>query len=365
MNGRYRVGVVPGEGVVVHWPSAVLAIGGTPAQAEPVLSTLMGDSPQAPASGLLLERLQLPMEVDLAAAVSTPTGFRLFSKGAGVATSLKDDEPIALGSREFDMPSETGTIWIGIGLQPSSSIDERMNLERGVVPGRGAFVEPQTTWTPLGQEPTGFDLVNLASQDVDRRNPLPSSGPPARPDAVSEGGMPGEERAGHSNPDRNSDSDDSIDRLRGIECNRGHFNNPLAAYCQVCGLSMVHLTHQLIEGDRPTLGFLVFDDGSTFALDRQYLVGRDPTPEDGSGLQGLSVDDIDNTVSREHLEVRFQDWEVVVHDLGSTNGSFYWDTATNQWDRILPNRPVVVRAGSTVAAGRKTFVYEPVVRSTE
>ncbi len=51
-------------------------------------------------------------------------------------------------------------------------------------------------------------------------------------------------------------------------------------------------------------------------------------------------------------------------DLGSTNGTFRWDTDDQRWDRVLPNQTVVLQPGTPVALGRVTFVFETVARST-
>ena len=41
--------------------------------------------------------------------------------------------------------------------------------------------------------------------------------------------------------------------VRGVLCKNGHFNNPISAFCSSCGISMVQLTHNPVEGVRPPL----------------------------------------------------------------------------------------------------------------
>lgn len=150
--------------------------------------------------------------------------------------------------------------------------------------------------------------------------------------------------------------------VQGIVCSREHFNNPAAAFCMVCGISMVHVTHNLVPGPRPTLGFVVFDDGSTFGLDRNYVVGREPGDVTDPHTAPLTVQDNNETLSRRHAEIRLIEWLVHIVDLHSTNGTFIWDAQYERWNQITPNQAVPLSPGDTVALGRRTFVFESVTR---
>ncbi len=150
--------------------------------------------------------------------------------------------------------------------------------------------------------------------------------------------------------------------VQGILCSRQHFNNPRAAYCMVCGISMLHLPHDLVTGPRPTLGFIVFDDGSTFGLDRSYVIGREPVPAEGSNAQLLVLSENNETLSRTHAELRLEDWMVQLLDLGSTNGTYVWDQTFERWNQLAPGHLVELSSGDTVALGRRTFVFESVSR---
>jgi hypothetical protein len=191
----------------------------------------------------------------------------------------------------------------------------------------------------------------------------------ARPPAVSEGPAgTGTGPLGHPAPSHrlpplsgNQTADDNA-LVQGILCSRHHFNNPAAAFCMVCGISMVHVTHNLVPGSRPTLGFVVFDNGSTFGLDRSYIVGREPGHPAEPNTDALTIHDDNETLSRRHAEIRLIDWEVHIVDLGSTNGTFVWDVTFQRWNQIAPRQPIALSPGDTVALGRRTFVYESVTR---
>lgn len=172
-----------------------------------------------------------------------------------------------------------------------------------------------------------------------------------------------------------SDGDDDGDQARaeprdqgrveveGVLCSRGHFNNPGSAYCMVCGMSMLHLTPNPVVRPRPTLGFIVFDDGSSFGLDRSYVIGREPRGSDDSSAELLTVHDNNDTLSRTHAELRLTGWTVQLIDLESTNGTYIWDASNEQWNQLTPGHPVELRSGETVALGRRTFVFESVSRT--
>ena len=69
---------------------------------------------------------------------------------------------------------------------------------------------------------------------------------------------------------------------------------------------------------------LLTDDGSVFQLDRDYIVGREPSL-DGSVASGksrpLRIADDSGIVSRVHAKVQLDGWRVTITDLGSANGT--------------------------------------------
>ncbi len=160
------------------------------------------------------------------------------------------------------------------------------------------------------------------------------------------------------------DASDKQVMVDGILCSRDHFNNPRSAYCMVCGVSMLHLTPNPVRRPRPTLGFIVFDDGSSFGLDRSYLIGREPSTNDGTPSRMppelLVIHDNNDTLSRTHAELKLTDWTVQLTDLNSTNGTYIWDADNDRWSQLTAGQPVELHSGETVALGRRTFVFEGV-----
>jgi hypothetical protein len=159
-------------------------------------------------------------------------------------------------------------------------------------------------------------------------------------------------------PDANVTSEVQV---QGVICSRGHFNDPRSRFCSSCGISMVQNTQILTQGPRPPLGVMVFEDGATFSLSSDYVVGRQP---DVSELvqQGLAlplpVDDPERSISRAHAELRLVDWDVHLVNLSGTNGSFVWDENGQQWVPIPEGQSVVLTPGMRVALGRRSAVFE-------
>lgn len=149
--------------------------------------------------------------------------------------------------------------------------------------------------------------------------------------------------------------------VQGVLCSRGHFNDPRSRFCSSCGISMVHQTQNLVPGPRPPLGVLVFEDGTTYSLSNNYVIGRQPEVSElvkgGSSLP-LQLDDSERTISRAHAELRLEGWDVWFLNLSDTNGSFVWDSNIGQWIMLGPGQPVVLAPGTRIAMGRRTAVFE-------
>lgn len=163
--------------------------------------------------------------------------------------------------------------------------------------------------------------------------------------------------------DTKAEADSRRVEVEGITCTREHFNNPEAKFCMICGVSMTHLDREPVKGLRPTLGFIIFDDGATFGLDRSYIMGRNPEPTDDPTKQTLRLFENNDTLSRNHADLLLDDWKVKIVDRNSTNGTFIWEKENETWIQLEPNEEVELSSGTTVALGRRAFVYESVDES--
>jgi len=149
--------------------------------------------------------------------------------------------------------------------------------------------------------------------------------------------------------------------IQGVICARGHFGDPSAAYCAVCGTSMDHRTLHLVDGNRPSLGSLVFDDGTTADVDGDYVLGREPERDEGvvaGRARPLLVTDDDLEISRIHAGVVLDGWDATIVDLDSANGTFISTPAETSWIRLIPHVPVVLSGGTRVRLGQRTILFD-------
>ncbi|MGQ0575116.1 MAG: FHA domain-containing protein [Pseudonocardia sp.] len=146
----------------------------------------------------------------------------------------------------------------------------------------------------------------------------------------------------------------------GYRCARDHLNDPRNHFCTVCGIRMNERTGVIEVGVRPPLGLLVFDDGSTYTVDTDYLLGRMPETDPrvvGGQLRPLPVDDPDAQLSRGHLVIRVDGWDVTATD-ESRNGTLVARSPEEAWSRLTPRHPLRLLPGTRVRVGGRSFVFE-------
>lgn len=153
--------------------------------------------------------------------------------------------------------------------------------------------------------------------------------------------------------------EESRAHVHGIRCSRGHLNHPQSWLCGVCGIRMDQLTAILVEGERPPLGWLLLDNGSTYLLDEDLVIGREPGTAGRGGPKPIRVQDETGQLSRRHVEIRLVEWTVQLVDLGSANGTYVVDPLSGNRETRLPaRRPHVLAPGSHVRIGGRHFIFE-------
>jgi hypothetical protein len=146
----------------------------------------------------------------------------------------------------------------------------------------------------------------------------------------------------------------------GVYCKNGHFGDPAARSCAVCGVSMTQKTLVPQRAPRPPLGVLAFDDGSVVQLDSDYVIGREPTLNASVAAgqaRPLSVVDDAGIVSRAHAALQLDGWRVLITDLGSANGT-QLRRADEASEQLTPHVAVELPPGSHVDMGGCGFRYE-------
>jgi hypothetical protein len=149
--------------------------------------------------------------------------------------------------------------------------------------------------------------------------------------------------------------------VQGRRCARGHLNNPAALTCARCGIKLVSTATGLVEGIRPPLGVLTLDDGSSFPLTGDVVLGREPGGDElvlDGRAQAVRIADEGRTVSRSHALVRLVDWDVTIEDRGSANGTFVRTAPHQPWQRLTGHERVTLVAGAGIRLGERELGFE-------
>ena len=110
------------------------------------------------------------------------------------------------------------------------------------------------------------------------------------------------------------------------------------------------------------LEYVVLDDNSRFALDRDCVVGRNPhdCAAARSGLRPIQIDVRANGMSRAHLEIRRSGGQVFIIDRESRNGVGIRPAGQRRWIRIAPWKPTAWLPGMSVRIGSRILRLETV-----
>lgn len=137
-----------------------------------------------------------------------------------------------------------------------------------------------------------------------------------------------------------------------VICLAGHPNPPYADRCGLCGVPVPPQTTQLVP--RPVLGVLRSPDGASTPIDRPILVGRAPVQRDDLAEvpQLLRVPSPGQDISRTHLLVSPDEWEIMLTDLHSTNGTVVVRPGPGvERVQLRPGEAVAVTVGTVVELG--------------
>lgn len=265
-------------------------------------------------------------------------------------------------------------------LSGAGEVDRRSDLQGGVVTAGGVQLSPAGMTVPAApppppvmappppppvqaEPPTMTDLEvppvtpaeapafqSFSLDDPIEAEPLPVARSTMAPAAVAEAPAESVEPVA-----------DGAVIVQGIECSRQHFNDPTSIYCAVCGISMVHQTHNLVSGPRPPLGVIVLDDGAVYSLAGDFVLGREP--DNAEEVQAgtatpLTLDDPDVTMSRVHAKLQLVGWDVRLVDAGSANGTYTAKPGETEWVKLSNGETVVLKPGTKVSLGGRTFVFD-------
>ncbi|HET9302454.1 MAG TPA: FHA domain-containing protein, partial [Propionibacteriaceae bacterium] len=168
-------------------------------------------------------------------------------------------------------------------------------------------------------------------------------------DRASEVGQEADAVGSTSRPSPDESTQDSA--ILALLCQQGHANPPSSTRCRICGSPLASQAPQFVSG--PVLAVLRASDGSTAEVDRPVLIGRAPSG-DRSGIRPpriFIVQSPNHDISRTHVEVAPDDWQIVVTDMNSTNGTVLVRPGAVDRQQLTPGEPVPVQLGSVVELG--------------
>ncbi|RDI64462.1 FHA domain-containing protein [Nocardia pseudobrasiliensis] len=246
------------------------------------------------------------------------------------------------------------------------------SLVEGVAPAAGAVVWFESERSRASQRPADSGGTHRRTESEDRPE-LPTemlhdtqaSQPQPRP-AEHVGPRPGTNPAPAPDPElerrleATARATSLTVKVLGFKCARAHPSDPRSAFCTVCGMP-VDQTQPPTEVMRPPLGLLLLDDGMTFLLAADAVLGRDPESSEPArrGLIPLRIDDASGGMSRAHAEIHLVNWDVVLVDRGSTNGTRARPPGYRDWIRLQPNQPWPLVHGAEIMLGNRVLRFEP------
>ena len=137
--------------------------------------------------------------------------------------------------------------------------------------------------------------------------------------------------------------------VQAVVCGAGHPSPPNSQFCRQCGQPV---SGAVVTVARPPLGVLRIGSDVTLTLDRPLLIGRNPKVTGMVAGELPAVYQIEDAsgISRTHLAIRLEGWQVLVEDLNSANGT----TVTlpgRQPHRLHPGEPALLVHGAMIDLG--------------
>lgn len=296
---------------------------------------------------------------------------RVAAVPAAAVALLVDDAK----GRTPDLPAERGIGWLVEGIAQAGGAvvwSDVRSAEPAAAPQRPAAQLPRTAriepepeqrpaqHVPAESTPPPAAAIQTPTAMLDSSGPRPPD-PHQAPTQVG-----GTNPAPRPDPDLQRRMEATAKataltvKVLGFKCARAHPSDPRSAFCTVCGMP-VDQTQVVIEVIRPPLGMLVLDDGMTFMLAADAVLGRDPEFSEAAqrGLVPLKVDDTSGGMSRAHAEIRLTNWDVTLVDRGSTNGTRTRLPGYRDWVRLTPNQPMILVPGTEILIGNRVLRFEP------
>ena len=132
-----------------------------------------------------------------------------------------------------------------------------------------------------------------------------------------------------------------------VSCPLGHLTPPISPSCRVCHQRVAPQEPRRVQ--RPALGGLRLPTGEVVPLDRGVILGRKPAPAEGSTdwPHLVHLPSSHSFVSRRHLQIELDGWDVVARDLDSRGGTTITPPGREP-QRMRPGDAYVLESGTSL-----------------
>jgi hypothetical protein len=385
--GRWRATYTPGEWVVLSGPTSLVLLEPPTHEWAPLINTLWDEIVASRSISDLAARLahfkidELP---SLAAFFWTEDGMRSLIRGEISVVDLATGKAVADG-QGIQTWSEVGLAGVDhVRIEVPHDGDDTL-LELPLVVGavrassvtldaseRGQLNSPQRQPEPDEAAPV-VQTAELSAEEIaalsNAETEVMSSSFDQDSDAKS-GATAGQQlesavapqlaenpadvlarAAAPESEDSPADVDLGDSAILVVLCPNGHASPPSATSCRVCGSPVGTQGPQFVAN--PVVAVLRASDGSSADLDRPVLIGRAPSADRSGSREArlMTVPSPNHDISRTHLEVAPDDWQIVVTDLNSTNGTILVRPGGRDRHELPPGEPVPVQVGSVIELG--------------
>jgi FHA domain len=389
--GRWRATYTPGDWVVLSGPTSLVVLEPPTQEWAPLINTLWQQvvaSASIAELGARLASFKIDELPSFGAFFWTADGMRSLIRGQISVVDLATGKVVANG-QGIQTWSEVGLAGVDqirvevpyegddtllelplvVGAVRASSVVLDASERAQVRSPQGQPAEPIAAEAPSGQT-AELPADEIADQVAALQNaptelmPSPFDEPEAgnEPDATAPQKLEtavapnlAEDRVGtlaaHPGPESDSWPDMEQSAILAVLCPNGHVSPPNATRCRVCGRPVGSHGPQFVA--HPVLAVLRASDGSTAELDRPVLIGRAPSSDRSSSHAPrlMTVPSPNHDISRTHLEVAPDDWQIVVTDLNSTNGTILVRPEAGDRQQLAPGERVPVQVGSVMELG--------------
>ncbi|UPO78754.1 FHA domain-containing protein [Arthrobacter sp. Helios] len=252
---------------------------------------------------------------------------------------VRTRQPDQSGAESVTPDLSDAVPWLKLTPPPVSSAD----VPRPVSEAAADEGEPTETLPPVTEDHDGDTIMGFNPQPG---TPLPGTPQPGAPVEGTQGQRDAEANGGEDTSTIRSDRAGSPGPGAGApgtgapgaadpgaapagtgptvlarECPHGHVSPPTAGSCRTCG---AELSGEPRPVPRPSLGTMRLSTGPVYELDRNAIIGRQPSAArvQGAALPRMvQVPSESGDISRSHAEIRLEGWHVMLRDLFSTNGT--------------------------------------------